>query len=99
MIQSLVLLRIFHSHHIADILHHTHRRSIPRRIRTNLADIRVGYIMADLTIFHFTLQLDDSVAKCFYSLQILTKQVQHQPHGRFSSDAGKLGKLPYCFFQ
>ena len=99
MVKPAELLRRFHRHHIAYILHYTNNGRVALRVGTDAASLRIRNIMTHLAVFHFMLQRNDGIAESLHRRRILTQQMKHQSHGRFPAYTRQFGKLIHRFFQ
>ena len=93
MVKSLELLRILHRHNILNVLYDADGRCIALRIATQPADLRIGYVVTHLAVFHFMLKCYQGVAERLHHGSVLPQQIEHQPHRCLPSDARQLGKF------
>jgi hypothetical protein len=95
MVQSVVLLRIFNRHHIADVFNHTDNRIVSCRVGTNPAGFGIRNIMANPAMLYFVPKLNQTVSKSAHFRSFLSKKVQNQAKRTFPADSRKLGKFVY----
>ena len=99
MVESVVLLRVLHSHHVANVLDNAYRRAVAASVGAYRADVRVADIVANLAVLHLLAQTGHSSSESVDLLFGAAQQVEHKSQGCLATYAGQLRKLAHCLFK
>ena len=99
MVEAVVLVGVLDAHHVLDVLDDADGRGVTRGVAADGAHLGLADVVAHLAVTDLAPQPDDGLAKVDGLLLVLFEQMQHQPQGGLSPDAGQLGELADCRFQ
>ena len=99
MIKPVVLVGTLNGHNIPYILDDTDKLPVTVGICTDLADLRIGYILAGLAVMDIVLEFDHGIPETYHVFLVLLQEVQNQPEGGLVPYAGERSKFTNCLLQ
>ena len=90
-VQTAILPRVLNGHDAANVFYHTDGAGIAGRVAANLAQVRVGDIVAHTTIFHLRAQAVETVGQSSRCRCRLSQQVHHQSQSSATAHTREFG--------
>ena len=89
----MVLVCVFHTHHVFHIFDHTHDARVARWVGTNGAHLALTDVVATTAVLDFAAQLNERLAQIDGGALIALEQMEHKAQRGFAANAGQLREL------